>query len=128
VSKSTRQIKNRKKLKKQQFFCRVLFSDTRQRLCRVSKSTRQIKNRKKLKKTAIFFKILGTTLQPYLSSITLPTALTFFTIILNEIYMFYMVRFELATSLAHTLLYHYTTTPIMSILRFHYLRIITNRE
>jgi hypothetical protein len=30
-----------------------------------------------------------------------------------------MVRFELVTSLAHTLLYHYTTTSIMFILRFH---------
>jgi hypothetical protein len=51
------------------------------------KSTRQINNRKKLKKQQNIFKITGTTLQP-LPIITLLIALLFFTIILNQIYMF----------------------------------------
>jgi hypothetical protein len=74
------------------FFVECFFSDTRQRLCRVSKNIRQRKTLGKLriekikKKQQNIFKILGTTLQPY--PITLSVALSFFTIILNQTYMF----------------------------------------
>jgi hypothetical protein len=68
------------------FFAEYFFSDTRQRLCRVSKSTRQIKNRKKSKKQQNIFLNYRKTLQPY--PITILIALSFFTIILNQIYMF----------------------------------------
>jgi hypothetical protein len=49
-AKNTRQIFYR-----QTVLCRVLFSDTWQRLYRVSKNTRQINNRKKIQKTAKLF-------------------------------------------------------------------------
>jgi hypothetical protein len=61
-AKNTRQIFHR-----QRVLCRVLFSDTRQRLCRVSKKTLGKLRIEKIKKNSkTFFKILGTTLQPYL--------------------------------------------------------------
>jgi hypothetical protein len=51
------------------------------------KNTRQIKKIEKIKKKQQnIFKILGTTLQPYPT--TLLVALSFFTIILNQTYMF----------------------------------------
>jgi hypothetical protein len=68
----------------QRNFCRVLFSNTRQR-----KALGKLRIGKKFKKNSkTFFKITGTTLQtlPY---IILLIALSFFTIILNQIYMFY---------------------------------------
>jgi hypothetical protein len=119
-AKNTRQIFYR-----QRVLCRVLFFG----LCRVSKSTRQRKTLgklriEKIKKTAkhfLNFRNNSPTL-PY----TLPVALSFFTIILNQTYMFCKRTRNL--SLAHTLLYHYTTTPIMFILRFHSPCTITNRE
>jgi hypothetical protein len=103
---------------RQKVLCWVLFSDILQRLCRVSKSTRQIKNRKKPQKTAKLFLIMGTTLQPL--HITVPIALSFFTINLNQIKFTCFVNL----SLAYTLLYHYTTTSC-TILRFHFSCTIT---
>jgi hypothetical protein len=70
---------------------------------------------------------MGTTLEPL--PITIHIALSFFTIILNQIYNF--VDGEIQTrnlSLVHTLLYHYTTSSIMYILHFHSSCTITDRE
>jgi hypothetical protein len=62
---------------------------TGKKICRVSKSTQQINNKKNKKISKHFFlKIIGTTLQPSTIPFTLPIALSFFTIILNQSYMF----------------------------------------
>jgi hypothetical protein len=90
---NTRQIFYR-----QRVLCRVLFSDTQ-----------QIKNRKKSKKIENIFKIIGTTLQPYL----LPYPSLYHFSLLFWIKFTCFVNGEIQTrnlSLAHTLLYHYTTT------------------
>jgi hypothetical protein len=82
----------------------------------VKKSTRQIKNRKNPKRQQSIFLIMGITLQPLLL-LTIINVLSFFIVILNQIYMFcewwdfhcyfesnlhvlWMVRFKLATSLS----------------------------
>jgi hypothetical protein len=72
---------------------------------------------------------METTLQPL--PITIPIALSFFTIILNLKKITCFVNGEIQTrkiSLTHTLLYHYTTTSIVSILRFYSSCTIINRE
>jgi hypothetical protein len=85
---NTRQIFYRQKV-----LCRVLFSDTRQRLCQVSNNTRQrkalgkLRKSKKIKQTEKHFLIIGTTLQLYLAYnlyITLPITISFFPIIFKS--------------------------------------------
>jgi hypothetical protein len=66
---------------RQRVLCWVLFSDTRKR-----KPLDKLRIEKIQKNSKTFFKIIGTTLQPL--SITIPIALLFFTIILNQIYKF----------------------------------------
>jgi hypothetical protein len=60
LGKAFAECNTRQRFHRQSLLCRVLFSDTRQRLCRVSKSTRQRKTLgklriEKIKKTAKHF-------------------------------------------------------------------------
>jgi hypothetical protein len=75
-----------------EFFAEYFFSDTRQRLCRVPKSTRQRKTLGKLRIEKIKKKQQNIFLNSRNNSptlpITLPIALSFFTIIFNQTYMF----------------------------------------
>jgi hypothetical protein len=113
---------------------RVLFLGSRQILYRVSKNTRQRKALNKLKITkypnnnkTFSFK-LGKQLpnHRHCLSIALP-----FSPFFNQIYMFCERDGEIRTcnlSLTYNLLYNYTTTSLVSILRFRSPCIITNRE
>jgi hypothetical protein len=101
--------------------------------CRVSKSTRQKKNTWQIKNRFLKKKQQNMFLnyRNYSSTIpiTLPYALSFS--LLFWIKFICLVNGGIQTRnlpLAHTLQYHYTTTTIMSILRFHSPCTITNRE
>jgi hypothetical protein len=107
---------------RQRVLCWVLFSDTRQRLCRMSKITRQRKALGKLRitknpKIAKHFLNYGN------NSPTTTHYHTHHTIIFHYYFESNLHVLCRNLSLAHTHLYHYTTTSIMSILRFHSSRI-----
>jgi hypothetical protein len=98
------------------FFAEYFFLDTRQR--KTLGKLRIVKNPKNSK----------TTLTHPFNHTHRP--IIFHHYFLNQIYMF-CKWCEIQTrnlSLAHTLLYHYTTTSIVSILCFHSSCTITNRE
>jgi hypothetical protein len=96
-------------------------------LCRVSKSTWQIKNKKTQKNSKISFKLWEQLSNHY----PLPYPSPYHFSLLFWIKFTCFINGEIWTrnlSLAHTLLYNYTTTSIISILRFHFSCTITNRE
>jgi hypothetical protein len=133
LGKCFTEFNTRQRFHRQRVLCQVFFfGHSAKTLPSVKKhsakkNTRQIKNRKNKKNSKTFLNSRN-------NSPTLPYYLTRCPIIFHyyfESNLYDFVNGEIRTrnlSLAHTLLYHYTTTPIMFILRFHSPCTITNRE
>jgi hypothetical protein len=125
-AKNTRQTFYR-----QRVLCRVLFLGPSVEKHSAKKITRQIKNCKKTQKNSKTFLNYGNN-SPTTTPLPYPSPYNFsLLLLLFWIKFTYFVNIEIRTrnlSFAHTLLYHYTTTSIMSILHFHSSCTITNRE
>jgi hypothetical protein len=118
---STKPFYTRQTVYRQRVLCRVLFighwAKTLPSVEKLSakKSNWQIKNRKNPKKQQNILKIMWTTLEPL--PITIPITLSFFTIILNQIYMFC----EWWDSNSHPLSHAYLPLPLHYYINYVYI-------